>query len=364
MVRFVIPMIVVTALTIFSLLLHVRSEDVLAGSSRRNVVTVPSKSPIYCPGRVEGATPEIELRPQAKGAVVELTVEEGQQVRAGDVLLRLEAEALASGLLLAETQLDLAQARKRLLVNGARPEERREAEAMYLWKTSDLELAKASRQRARELLSRSAVSDQHMDDREAAVKSLSAQVVAAKMRADLLQAPPREEDLAIADAEIAAAQANVRKSRALLNQTVVYAPAVGQILKVNIDPGELAGPDSVRPAVLMADTRRRFVRAFVEELDAPRVRPGMKANVSADGLPGKSFSGLVVEVSPRMSAKELWTDDPAERYDTKTREVLIVLEDSQELIVGLRVDVVIDSTEHAERQEGSSMRSIDENQLP
>jgi hypothetical protein len=80
------------------------------------------------------------------------------------------------------------------------------------------------------------------------------------------------------------------------------------------------------------------VRAFVEELDAPRVRLGMSAQVTADGLPDTTFAGRVVSISPRMATKPIHAERPQELYDTKVREVLLELE-ATELIVGLRVDV-------------------------
>jgi hypothetical protein len=54
-----------------------------------------------------------------------------------------------------------------------------------------------------------------------------------------------------------------------------------------------------------------------------------------------------------MSRKELWSDRPAERYDTKTREIWIDLDRSDDLVIGLRVDVAIDV---AGRREGETWR--------
>ena len=116
------------------------------------------------------------------------------------------------------------------------------------------------------------------------------------------------------------------------------------MLKIHAEVGELAGPDSPQPAIVMADTGQLRVHGFVEEMDAPRVKVGMTATVVADGLPGRSFTGRVARISPRMSHKELWTNDPTERYDTKTREVWIELDDAEGLLVGLRVDVTLETS--------------------
>jgi hypothetical protein len=117
---------------------------------------------------------------------------------------------------------------------------------------------------------------------------------------------------------------------------------------LNARKDELTGPDSETPAVVFADTRQFRVRAFVEELDAPRVTMGMAATVTADGLPGRSFSGRVTRVSPLMGRKRIFTDDPSEHYDVKTRAVLIDIGAVEGLVVGLRVDVTIDAEKHSQ----------------
>jgi multidrug resistance efflux pump len=91
----------------------------------------------------------------------------------------------------------------------------------------------------------------------------------------------------------------------------------------------------------MVDTSKYHVRAFVEELDAPRIKIGMPAEISADGL-DERLSGRVVRVSPHMTKKQLWSDRPTERFDTKSREVWIELDQSGDHVIGLRMDVTID----------------------
>ena len=87
------------------------------------------------------------------------------------------------------------------------------------------------------------------------------------------------------------------------------------------------------------------MRAFVDEIDAAEVRAGMAAAVTGESLHGKELRGRVVRASPRMGEKDLWTDRPDQRLDTKTREVWIELDNPPSLVVGLRVNVVIDSGE-------------------
>lgn len=297
---------------------------------------------IFAPGRVEGITPEIELRPQVSGRIVRVLVEEGQWVEPGQVLVQLDDDQHRQEVALAAARLELAQAQLERLVNGAHRQARAEAAAMYRAKQAELERAELSWKRILKLREARAVAQQEADNQRTRVASLQGEVEAAKARLDLLQAEARPDEVRIDRARVQVAKAQLKLAEVQLQRTQLRAPGRGQVLKVYVEPGELTGPTSAEPAVVMADTGRFQVRAFVEELDAPRVQVGMTARVVADGMPGRELRGRVIRLSPRMSPKRLFSDDPTERHDTKTREVWIELEDAGELVVGLRVDAMID----------------------
>ncbi len=294
---------------------------------------------IFAPGRIEGATPQVELRFRLSGQVEELLVEEGQTVPQGAVLARLDDAEYEHEVALAEAELHVAEAELERLLNGARTQERTEARSLLEAKRAELERARLTWNRIRELSDRRAVSLQEADNQRTRVSSLEAEVAAAEARVELLEAPARADDVAVAEARIAAANARLEQAKVRLRWTELRAPTAGQILRVGFEAGELTAPDSLEPVIVMVDTSKYQVRAFVEELDAPRVRVGMPATVTADGLGDQEIRGRVVRLSPRMSRKSLWSDEPDESYDTKTREVWIELERSEPLVVGLRVDV-------------------------
>lgn len=361
-----------TALMVAGICLIIALGLMLDQRSKPKVIrTTPvalSKTQIFAPGRVEGASEQTELRFRVTERVAEVLVAEGQLVEAGDVLVRLDDQQYRHEVALAAAQLELAEAERDRLVRGARDQERQEARALYEAKLTELELAKTSWNRIRALVTQNAVSQQKADDEKSRVEALTREAEAAKARLDLLEAPPRDDELKMADAKIAAAKARLELARVPLEQTVLRAPISGQVLAVNVEAGELTGPEAREPAVVLAEISRFRVRAFVEELDAPRVAVGMPAVVMADGLPGKKFMGHVAWLSPRMTPKSLWTDDPQERFDTKTREIWIDLDDADGLVLGLRVDVAIDPAQ-ADRQspkiaDGQSTPSEDNNDRP
>jgi len=133
-------------------------------------------------------------------------------------------------------------------------------------------------------------------------------------------------------------------AEAELAKTRLLAPSDGRILQIFAEPGEQAGPDRLttpQPVFLLADLAKRRVRAFVEELDAARIEVGQRANVTADGLPGREFEGTVTLVMPRMGRRGPQSDAPGEYKDLYFREALIDLDAGDELPINLRVEVRI-----------------------
>jgi HlyD family secretion protein len=184
---------------------------------------------------------------------------------------------------------------------------------------------------------------QELDELTAEVKMLQAQVESARARRDLLNAPARQENVRLAEARVKEARARLDVMRHECSRTILRAPVSAQVLRINVQAGELTGPDSQEPAMILADVSQLFVRAYIDEFDAARVRLGMWASVMADGDPRGRIKGRVVRLAPRMTQKPLRTDDPLERFDTKAREIWIELNKfhSQNLVIGLPVDVVL-----------------------
>lgn len=328
---------------------------VIDADSRQTARFEPEESPsnwIFAPGRVEGATEEIQLRPQLRDRIVEILVREGEVVDAGTKLLRLDGTTQHHECSMAEAELEIASAELEKLQNGARCEEIREAEAELRALNARLIGAQDKLKRTDNLRQRGATSEQAKVFDSTEVNTLLAQVEAAQARLDLLRAPPRDDDLRRARGRVAGVRARLELARRELEKTSLVAPIAGQVLKVHPAVGELAGPETTEPAVIMADTSATCVRAFVEELDAPRLTIGLPVTVDADGLPEQYFRGRITRLAPRMSRKKLWTDDPAEQFDSKVREVWIELEDAEPLIVGLRVDVKIQVSPLSHDSEG------------
>jgi multidrug resistance efflux pump len=319
-------LVVVGLLTAGCFWLHQQSQATVEPS--RPVERRGNAIAVHAPGVVEGISRQLDLRLQVAGRVVQVPVNEGQHVEQGDLLVKLDDATHRHQVEMLEGELAYAGARLVRLKNGAHPQERLEAQALLGSRQAKLKHAESELERVNRLLSKNAVGEQELSRWKGEVNTLSAEVEAAKARRDLLEAPAREDDLRAAEAQVAIARAKLLLAQTELSRTELRAPAGGQILDVLREPGELIDLSDDQPAIVMADTSRLCVRAYVEELDAASVTPGMEARITADGLPGYAAHGRVIEVMPRMSFKQVWTDRPDERFDVKTREVLIeVLEE-------------------------------------
>ena len=297
---------------------------------------------IYAAGRIEGATEEIRLRPQLDGRIVKLPVEEGQRVKEGELLLQVDSAQYEHEVALADAQLKQHEAALERLINGARVEERNEAKAFYEASEFELERAELKWQRIQNLRKGRAVSQEEADNQRTLVNSLQARRDAARAHYELVNAPAREDEVAQEKAKIAAARASLELAKVQLERTRLLAPTDGRVLQVNVSLGELTSSDSPEVPIIFADTSHYRVRAFVEELDARRVHVGMPVEVTADGEPSRTWRGHVTRLVPRMERKQLFTNDPAEHFDVRTRELWIDLDTTDELLIGLRVDVSID----------------------
>ena len=305
--------------------------------------TVPRQAnpdSVHASGRIEGATQDVKLRFETEGRIVESPVREGQFVEAGTLLLKLDEQSQKQRVALRKAEKELAEAQLRQLKAGAHEHERSEAKSLLESRQAELKRAKQTWERSTQL-SPGTVSRQEKEANQAQMDALIHQVAAAKAHLDFLNAPPREDEVLAAEARCQVAAAQLEMARVELAKTSLVAPSAGVVAKLGHEPGELTGPDDTEPAVLLVDTRKLRARVYVEEQDAGRVAVGQSVIVHLESRPGEPITGLICELAPRMSRKQAWSDQPDERYDLKTREVLIVLNSTEGLLPGLAVEVEI-----------------------
>ncbi len=104
----------------------------------------------------------------------------------------------------------------------------------------------------------------------------------------------------LATANLAQAEAALRRSREVQRDTTITAPVTGFIVERNYDPGAIPGD---KPVVVVADLRQMKLEAGVSELEAGRLRVGMKARVEAQAKPGETFEGELAAIAPEVDER-------------------------------------------------------------
>jgi HlyD family secretion protein len=312
-----------------------------AGPSPRSAVSTV----IAAPGRVEAVSEEIRVSSQLSGRLKTVLVEEGDRVQCGQVLADIENDDYRARVAAAEAELAQREAELRRTVNGARTQERGEAQAAVQAAKAVLDNSKSEAERRRGLADRNTISRDEADRYERQYQVARAQYEQASQHFALMDAEAREEDRARAEAAVATAHAQLAESRAFLEKTYIRAPINGVILRKLRHNGESVSTQFDSPVITMADDSTLRVRLDVDESDVSKLQVGQRAYVTAEAYGTRRFSGHVIRVGKILGKKNLRTDEPSEHVDTKILETLVQLDPGQPLPLGLRVDSFIEIAE-------------------
>ena len=325
-------------------MLSARHAAVIPGSDAPKATREARAEAIAAPGRVEAVSEEIRVASQIGGRLQQVLVEEGDVVTRGQVLAIVENADYRARVSSAEATQRLREADARRVHNGARAQERRDAEAAV--READAVVANMASDvaRKRDLFKETVISRSELDKAEEQIDVARARLDSARERLSLVEAGAREEERAHADAEVAFARAALDEARAVLEKTYVRSPIDGVVFRKFRRAGESVSTQFDAPIVTLADRSRTRVRVDVDEADVARLRAGQPAYVTADAFGDRRFAGRIVRVGQMLGKKNVRTDEPTERVDTKILETLVELEDGQELPLGLRVQAFIEAS--------------------
>lgn len=299
---------------------------------------------IVGPGRIEPISEEIHIGVEVGGRVARVAVEEGDRVSAGQVLATLENGDYRAAVASAAARLDDAKAALQRVRSGARLDERREVTAAVAQAEAVLAQATVEATRRAGLAAEGVIAREESDratrDRDVA----AARLQELQARRTLVHDGPRAEDHAQAEAAVAMAAAALREAEARLAKTEIRSPIDGVVLRRDVRTGESVSPERQASALFtVADVSRLRVRVEVDEADVGKVGPGAPGWVSASAFGDRRFEGRVIRVGQSLGRKQLFTEEPRERVDTKVLEVLLELEPAARLPIGLRVDATIEA---------------------
>jgi multidrug efflux pump subunit AcrA (membrane-fusion protein) len=344
MIRTLLLPILAAAGVVFAVL------TVRSGSQPRPVaapVSAPAASPfesrIAGAGLVEASTQNIAIGTPVGGVVARVNVGVGDRVSAGDPLFVLDDRTVVARLAIDRAALAASEAALARLEAMPRPEEVPPAEARAREARAVLDDLQAQLEMWESLTDPRAVSAEELSKRRYAVRVSQAQFDQAQANLALLKAGAWKPDLDIARAQVEAARAQVHATRTELDRLTVRAPVDGQVLQVNLRPGEFAQAGALAtPLMVLGDTRRLHVRVDIDENDAWRLDPRAPAQAALRGNPALKTPLSFVRVDPYVIPKRSLTGDSTERVDTRVLQVLYAFDPATlPAYVGQQVDVWI-----------------------
>ncbi len=244
---------------------------------------------------------QILVSPKVSGMIVTLNIEEGQQVKAGDVLAVIEDIEYRAEYDRAMAALKSNQERLRELENGTRPEEIKQAQAELEEAKAQLLKAEITWKRNKDLLARKALSQQEFDVSESEYHAMQRRVDRMSSGLKLAEEGPRPERITTARSEVSQTQAELNKAEWRLGNCTIKAPISGTILKKTAEEGNIVNPIAFNGSFAlceMADLKDLEVDLSIQERDISLVFKGQKCKVRSEAYPQRIYSGYVSRLMP------------------------------------------------------------------
>lgn len=255
---------------------------------------------------------QISLAFDGSGRIDALKVEEGDRVKAGELLAVLDTRTLALEARQAEANVSANRQNLLRMQNGSRPEEIQQARDRLDAAQADATRAAADLARLKQVAESTegrGVSAQEIDRAASAAKASRAQAEQAREALQLTVKGPRSEDVAAAQAQLEASKASLALIRHRIDQGELRAPEDAVVRSRLLQVGDMASPQ--RPVYELALTSPKWVRVYVNEKDLGRVKPGMAAQVTTDSAPDQLVKGTVGYISSvaEFTPKSVETED-------------------------------------------------------
>ncbi|MDE2395156.1 MAG: HlyD family efflux transporter periplasmic adaptor subunit [Burkholderiales bacterium] len=241
---------------------------------------------------------QVSLAFNASDRIAALLVDEGDRVKTGQVLGRLDDTTARLRLEQNQAQIGVQQEALKRLKSGSRPEEIAQARANLAAAEAEAGLAKNQRERLKataDATQGKGVARQDLDNAAWREKAAQAQAEAARKAAQLVAAGPRKEDIAQAEKQLAYARAQQALLQRQIDESQLLAPVDAVVRARLLEPGDMASPQ--RPVFTLALTHPKWVRAYVDETRLGRLHPGMAATVSTDAAPGQALAAKLGYIS-------------------------------------------------------------------
>jgi len=258
-------------------------------------------------GKIQPET-EVKISPDVSGEIVELHIKEGEEVRKGDLLLKIKPDTYISIVDRARAALNSAKAN---LANS---------EAFLEQIKSKFNQTRNSYERNKVLWEEETISQAEYETALSSFEMVTAELEAAKKSVES------------SGYSIKSAEASLSEAEENLKKTTIYAPMSGTISMLNIEKGErVVGTSMMSGTELLriADLDRMEVKVDVNENDIVKVKLNDTALVEVDAYLGEAFKGIITEIANSANVSGMSTDQVT-NFDVK----VLLLKKSYQHLVG------------------------------
>jgi HlyD family secretion protein len=313
-----------------------------SASAAQPAITRPAV--LVAPGRVESLRDPVALAFEAGGRIVAIDVDEGQAVREGQVLARLDDRLAAARVAAADAAVAGAQASYLLARRGPRGEDLAAAKAELDAAKAAADHRDAEQVRSEKLGQVGALSTSVVDADGAAARVAEANAAAAQARYQALVKGSRSEQIATAAATLDAAKAELDAAKIALDQTVLRAPHNGVVLRRFAEVGALVTTMNPATIVTVADLSQLQIRAELDEADVAAIAVGKTAYATADAFGNRKFPIRITRITGELGRKTVRDDDPRARIEHARVEVTAQFDGAptESLPLGLRMYVHVE----------------------
>lgn len=271
--------------------------------------------------RVKGTIVTVGSRVSAR--VEEVVVNEGDEVKAGQTLVKLDSKELEAQVAQARANLAAAEAKLAGIKAGNRPQQVAQAGAATEQAAANLENALKVVERSEALYQEGAISAQQLDTVKTALAVARAQYNAAGQSFSLAAEGARTEDIQAAAAQVDQAAAALKNAELQLEHAVVTAPISGIVAVKSVNAGESVAVG--QPLINIANLNDTWVAANIDETKVGKMHVGQSVVFTLDAYPGMKFTGEVSEIGAATGSQFalLPTENTSGNYTKVTQKLPI-----------------------------------------
>jgi len=271
---------------------------------KRDVISYVAATGTICPKL------ESKVGPRISGRIEKIYADEGDEVKEGEVLIKLEQEELIIAKDQAEATLRFAQANLNKVLAGTREEEIQQAEAGLAQAKANLEDAEVNFLRLKKLFETHTVAKKTFDNAETLYKVAQAQYEAAMERLKMAKKGPTKEDIEIARAQVRQAEVGLQMEKQKIKDSITGAPFSGVVVGKFKNEGEYVTSTPATLVLHLVDMSSVKVEVSIPEYEMASISMGQEVEVKVDAYPDRVFKGEIVTVNP-------WIDPGSRTFKVK-----------------------------------------------